>query len=148
MSRSIIVACNMETMQVYSTGGISLQCFVKQTAWGMTLHFTCTRQFTRATHCSLSRTKIILLFHREAITKLFCIVGCYTHYKLIGYVPTDSLTTFSSRVGINSRCRRSDRSCRRSCCRRSDGPLAINRDHSMLSPLSSLPFRLVGGDEP
>ena len=36
---------------------------------------------------------------------------------------TNSLTTFSSREGINSRCRRFDRSCRRSCCRRSDGPL-------------------------
>ena len=64
---------------------------------------------------------------------------------------TNSLITFSSREGINSRCRRFDRSCHRSCCRRSDGPLAINRDYSMLSPLtalSSLPFRLVGGDEP
>ena len=56
---------------------------------------------------------------------------------------TNSLTTLSSREGINSRCRRFDRSCRRSDCL-----LVINRDHSMLSPLSSLPFRLVGGDEP
>ena len=40
------------------------------------------------------------------------------------------------------------RTKRRSCCRRSDGSLAINRDHSMLSLLRSLPFRLVGGDEP
>ena len=100
-----------------------------------------TRQFTLATHCNLSRTKIIWLFNREGTKKQFCIVGCYTHYKLmIGYV--------LSREGKNSRCRRFDRTCRRSCCRRSDGPLAITRDHSMLSPLSSLPFRLVGGDEP
>ena len=49
---------------------------------------------------------------------------------------------------MHSRCRRFDRSCRRSCCRRSDGPLAINRDHSNLSPLRLLPFRLVGGDQP
>ena len=55
---------------------------------------------------------------------------------------TNSLTTFSSREGINAR-RHFDTSCRRS-----DGPLAINHDPSMLSPLSSLPFRLVGGDEP
>ena len=45
-----------------------------------------TRQFTRASHCSLSRTKIIWLFNREGIKKQFCIVGCYKHYKLIGYV--------------------------------------------------------------
>ena len=61
--------------------------------------------------------------------------------KQKSWLRTNSLTTCSSRKGINSCCRRFDRSCRRSCCRRSDGPLAIKRDLSMLSPLSSLPFR-------
>ena len=48
--------------------------------------FIWTRQFTRATHCSLSITKIIWLFNRKGNTKQFCIVGCYTQYKLICYV--------------------------------------------------------------
>ena len=56
--------------------------------------------------------------------------------KQKSWLRTNSLTTFSSRKGINSCCLRFDRSCRRS-----DGPLAIKRDLSMLSPLSSLPFR-------
>ena len=91
--------------------------------------FITTRQFTCATHCSLCRTKIIWLFNREGIKKTIL------HFRLLHTLQThrlrtNSLTTFSSREGINYRCRRFYRSCRRSCCRRSDGPLAINRDHS------------------
>ena len=91
-----------------------------------TWQFIIIRQFTRATHCSLSRTKIVLLFNREGIKNQFCIVGCYTDYKLAGYVLIPK-PHFSSCEGINYHCRRFDRSCRRSCCRRSDGPLTINK---------------------
>ena len=106
---------------------------------------TITRQFTRAMHCSLSRTRRKKrLFNRKALkNNSALLVVTHTHR-----LRTNSLNTFSSREGINSRCRRFDRSCCRSCCRRYDGPLAINRDHIMLSPLSSLQFRLVGGDIP
>ena len=94
--------------------------------------FIYTRQFTRATHCSVSRTKIIGLYDFSIGKALKTILHCWllqTHYKLIGYVLIPK-PHFSSREGINSRCRRFVRSCRRSCCRRSDGPLAFNRDPS------------------
>ena len=91
--------------------------------WQLVIVFT--RQFTLATHCNLSRTKIIPLFKR-----------------------TNSLTTFSSREGINSRCPRfvavpvvavptarwrstvTTVCCRRSVHCRPDWSVAMNHDRS------------------
>ena len=46
-------------------------------------------------------------FQTKSVTKQFVIVDFYTHYKRIGYVIIPK-PHFSSREGINSRCRRFD----------------------------------------
>ena len=139
------------TRRTYFSG---TRCSLKhlQTSCRGTLSYAFSRSInTRCSSFCISRCFSItrLAANMASVGKaLQTIPHCWLLQTLQTYrLRTNSLTTFSSREGKNSRYRRIDRSCRRSCCRRSEHPLPINRDHILFSPLSSLPYRVVGGDE-